>query len=94
MLYLRFFSQAAATASAAEVHDEDKAQMDDETFARIRLAVQALPAKYREPVVLRYLQELSTNEIARILSISKNALNVRLNRARERLRQNLAELIG
>jgi len=94
MLYLRFFSKAAAKASATGTCNEGKAQMDDETFQEIRHAVQALPLKYREPVVLRYLQELSMEETARILSISKNALQVRLNRARERLRHDLAELIG
>jgi RNA polymerase sigma-70 factor (ECF subfamily) len=66
--------------------------MDSETFERVRRAVQALPAKYREPVVLRYLQELGTDQISRILGISKNALQVRLNRARARLREDLAEL--
>lgn len=94
MLYLRFFSQPADKASVAPAHAADKTPMDDETFDKVRLAVQALPAKYREPVVLRYLQELSTDETARILSISKNVLQVRLSRARERLRQDLAELIG
>jgi len=93
MLYLRFFSKAAATTSATGDCDEDKAQVDDETFHKVRLAVQALPLKYREPVVLRYLQELSTDEIIRILGISDNALQVRLSRARERLRRDLAELI-
>jgi RNA polymerase sigma-70 factor (ECF subfamily) len=67
--------------------------MDNETFNRVRLAVKALPAKYREPIVLRYLQELSVTESSRILGISENTLHVRLNRARECLRQKLAELI-
>jgi RNA polymerase sigma-70 factor (ECF subfamily) len=66
--------------------------METEAFERIRSAVEALPAKYREPVVLRYLQELPTDQISRILGISKNALQVRLNRARARLKLNLAEL--
>ncbi len=93
MLYLRFFSQAAAKTSAVLDSTADKVLMNDETFDKVRLAVQALPLKYREPVVLRYLQELSMGEIAQILSISKNALQVRLSRARERLRGDLAELI-
>jgi len=66
--------------------------MDSETFNRVRRAIRALPVKYREPVVLRYLQELPTDQISRILGISKNSLQVRLNRARERLREDLAEL--
>jgi RNA polymerase sigma-70 factor (ECF subfamily) len=67
--------------------------MDEETFDRVRRAVNALSPKYREAVVLRYLQELPTDEICRILGISSNALQVRLNRARERLRQQLGKLI-
>jgi RNA polymerase sigma-70 factor (ECF subfamily) len=93
MLHIKFFSQAAAKASAVLDSTADKVLMDDETFDKVRHAVQALPAKYREPVVLRYLQELSMDEIARILNISRNALQVRLSRARERLRGDLAELI-
>ena len=42
---------------------------------------------------LRYLQELDTDEISRILGVSKNTLNVRLSRARKRLKEDLAELI-
>jgi len=67
--------------------------MDNETFNRVRHAVTALPAKYREPIVLRYLQGLSINESSRILGISENTLQVRLNRARKRLRRELTELI-
>jgi RNA polymerase sigma-70 factor (ECF subfamily) len=70
----------------------DKSQMDSESFERVRRAVQGLPAKYREAVVLRYLQKLPTDQISLILGISKNALQVRLNRARARLREELAEL--
>ncbi len=65
--------------------------MDADEFVQVRRAVAALPAKYCEPVVLRYLQELGTDEISRILDISKNTLNVRLSRARKRLRDDLAK---
>ena len=68
--------------------------MDAEDFGRVCSSVARLPAKYREPVILRYLEELSAEEIARILGVSRNTLNVRLSRARERLRRELAELIG
>ena len=66
--------------------------IDRETCARIRRAVRGLPARYREVVVLRYLQELETTEICRLLGISRNTLNVRLNRARKRLKDDLYEL--
>ena len=67
--------------------------MDAEAFTRIRRAIVRLPATYREPIVLRYLQELPTEEIIRILGVSRNVLNVRLSRAREQLRQELTEWI-
>lgn len=67
--------------------------MDTETLNRVRNAVAALPAKYREPIVLKYIEQLETDEIGQILGISRNALHVRLSRARSRLRQHLGDLI-
>ncbi|MHC4213854.1 MAG: RNA polymerase sigma factor, partial [Planctomycetota bacterium] len=37
----------------------DQRLVESETFEKVRDAVKALPVKYREPVVLRYLQELA-----------------------------------
>jgi RNA polymerase sigma factor (sigma-70 family) len=93
MLRMRQISYSVGNAALFSAHTADKTPMDSETYDRVRRTIAALPAKYREPVVLRYLQELSTDEISRILGISKNALQVRLNRARARLREDLAELI-
>jgi RNA polymerase sigma-70 factor (ECF subfamily) len=90
---LRQFSQAADKALLPSAPTEHDSPMDAETFDHVRSAIAALPAKYREPVVLRYLQELPTGEIGRILGISQNALQVRLSRARKHLKQDLAELI-
>ena len=93
MLRRRRISQAADKALLSSAGTADKTPMDSETFDRVRRAVAALPTKFREPVVLRYLQELPTDQISRVLGISKNALQVRLNRAREHLREGLAEEI-
>jgi len=92
MLRGRRISQAADKGFLTSAGAADKTSMDSETFNRVRRAIQALPAKYREPVVLRYLQELGTDQISRVLGISKNTLQVRLNRARSHLRKDLAEL--
>ena len=75
------------------VETTDTQTVDNETFEQVRHAVAALPAKYREAVVLRYLQELPTDQISRILGISVNTLQVRLSRARERLKHDLAKLM-
>ena len=93
LLRLRTSSRAAGNAPLPSMRTAGSNPMDVETFNRVRSAVAALPAKYREPVVLKYIEELGTDEIARILGISQNALHVRLSRARSRLKQHLNNLI-
>jgi len=89
LLRLRTSSQVADKAKPPSAQTASTNPMDAETFNRVRNAVGALPAKYREPVVLRYIEELGADEIARILGISQNALHVRLSRARKHLKQHL-----
>ena len=71
----------------------DQRLLNSEMFSHIRRAVRALPPKYREPMVLKYLQELPDDKICQLLGLSENALQVRLNRARKRLKEKLTELI-
>jgi RNA polymerase sigma-70 factor (ECF subfamily) len=70
----------------------DEAVAAAERFARVRGAVQRLPVKYREVVVLRYLEEMPVAEIATVLGLSPNAVGVRLNRARRWLKDGLGAL--
>ena len=67
--------------------------MLDETCQAVRLAVQKLPSRSREVVVLHYLDGIGIDEIATILGLSRNAVEVRLHRARNRLRHLLAEFM-
>jgi RNA polymerase sigma-70 factor (ECF subfamily) len=55
----------------------------------IRDAIAQLPDKYRSVVVLRYLQDLSLNEIADILELPVSTVKTRLHRGRESLRRKL-----
>ncbi len=64
--------------------------LDRETCAQVRAAVAELPARDREVVVLRHLEDLPIPEIAHILGLSRNAVEVRLTRARQRLRATLS----
>jgi len=92
MLRLRLFSRARQSVPNASA-PADGTVTKRETFERVRRAVEALPARYREPVVLKYLQQLASDEIARILGISEAALHVRLSRARKKLKETLGELV-
>lgn len=80
--------------------DYGRAARADELFESQELAqkaleaVERLPEAYRAPLVLRDLQELSTEETARILNLEPNAVRTRLHRARLMLRGYLGHLVG
>lgn len=61
----------------------------DDTLWR---AVQRLKPDQREAVVLFYYEDLSTEEIARIVGAASGTVRVRLSRAREQLRKLLEEV--
>lgn len=52
-------------------------------------AIQSLPETYRAVVLLRDVEELSTDETAEVLDISTDAVKTRLHRGRLALRQHL-----
>lgn len=54
-------------------------------------AVYALPRKYREVILLRYYEELSLEEMARILRAPPGTVSARLTRAKQKLRPMLEE---
>jgi RNA polymerase sigma-70 factor (ECF subfamily) len=74
-----------------DVHAQDggfEQRNEDEVLHR---AVLALPKKYREAVVLFYLQDLSLTETAQVLHVAEGTLKVRLFRGREMLRKKLSQ---
>jgi RNA polymerase sigma-70 factor (ECF subfamily) len=52
----------------------------------VRDAIDRLPDNYREVLLLRDIEELSTEEAAQALGVTPNAVKVRLHRARQALR--------
>ncbi len=58
----------------------------EQTRQLVRNAILDLPENYRDVVILRDIQELSTNEAAQTLGITPNAVKIRLHRARQALR--------
>lgn len=59
--------------------------------AELRAAIEQLPAKYREPLLLQILGGFTGVEIAKQLGITANAVMVQLFRARQKLREALVE---
>jgi len=52
----------------------------------VRQSIDKLPDNFRSVLLLRDIEELSTQETARMLNVSANAVKVRLHRARQALR--------
>ncbi len=76
---------------APAAHDSS---LRDEVGAKVRAAVQKLKRDDREVIVLFYLEQLPSAEIATLLGISIGAVDVRLHRARKRLKSALGDLMS
>ena len=72
----------------------DRRVLDEEAAEQLRLAIIELPETLRSVVLLRDLEELSTEDTAEILAISTDAVKTRLHRARLALRRTLAPVLG
>ena len=62
-----------------------------DTRQAVRAAMAALPAEFRQVLVLRYLQEMSYQEIAQALALPEGTVKSRINRAKGQLKALLAE---
>ena len=91
----RFFLHAFAreTADAQTTahleHERDEAAELDERLARLDRAIAALPALYKEPLLLTTVSGLSHKEAAAMLNTTPKAIEMRLARARARLATSL-----
>jgi len=80
-----------ARGSAPEHQPGDVDDLETSTLERLSVsdAVAGLEPRDRELIALRYGADLSTREIARLLDMEPNAIDVALHRARVRLRDEL-----
>jgi len=56
-------------------------------FQRVEKALSIMPLTYREAIILRYHEELTTRDISAALQISQSAAKMRISRGLEMLRQ-------
>ena len=71
---------------ASEWAPADALVMRDEVCQLVRASIDRLPDSYRTVLLLRDIEELSTEETAQALGITVTAVKVRLHRARQALR--------
>ena len=90
------FNEVFAEADTAEPEDPATngvaALISSYEGEAITRAVQALPDKYRLPIVLAYYADASYEEIADNLGITSNHVGVLLSRGRDQLRRDLSTL--
>jgi RNA polymerase sigma-70 factor (ECF subfamily) len=84
--WLPRFAADGHPAEAAEPWPADAGTEARERREQVRRAIDRLPESYRTVVILRDIEELSTDEAAEALGISPGAVKVRLHRARQALR--------
>ena len=72
----------------------DRAQ-EKEARQSLLEAVHELPERYRAPIILRYMEDLSYKEIAAVLEISLKNVEIRIHRAKKMLYERLKDrLLG
>lgn len=91
----------SAAADMNAVHEVDSARDDvaspesifqrRQDIDRVRHAIDALPDEFREAIVLREIEGLAYKQIAQVLSVPVGTVMSRLSRARERLKELLAD---
>lgn len=84
---LDMYSQIAIEEALPE---EQLEQM--ELQERIQYEISRLPEKYRSVIVLKYIEELSLQEISEILDMPLGTVKTRIHRGREALRKQLNNL--
>jgi RNA polymerase sigma-70 factor (ECF subfamily) len=78
------------------VEDQDLDALEDDRLGSVhgqiamREALHALPAVYREPLLLQVLGGFSCEEIAKLMNVTPGAVMTRLSRARTALRKGAA----
>jgi RNA polymerase sigma-70 factor (ECF subfamily) len=71
----------------------DEAVLRTEMAALLEQLIAALPGKLRDPLTLSTVEEMSPADIAEVLGVNEAAVRSRLFRARQILREKLAQLL-
>jgi len=82
----RFEEDGHISVPASEWVASETLAMREEVGRLVRASIDRLPDSYRTVLLLRDIEELSTDETAQALGISPIAVKVRLHRARQALR--------
>lgn len=83
----RFLEDGHHASHPAEWREDAQTLLERrETREFVRASIEQLPESYRTVLLLRDIEEMDTEEVARVLAVTPNVVKVRLHRARQALR--------
>ena len=85
------YDEALSDTLASPTPSPLQGELDASRRRQVLAAIDALPDRYRAPLVLRYYADLEYDAIAELLLVTKNQVATLLFRGRRRLRETLAE---
>ncbi len=77
-----------------ELRPVDELVADREVRTLVTAEIDTLPDTYRNVLILRDIEEMSTREVADVLQISESAVRIRLHRARAALKKKLEPVLA
>src|SRR5690349_5299205 len=86
------FETTAAMEEPAEKKPQERQYARFEIAEAVRLAISELKPAFRLPILLKYVEGLSYEEIAEVMNCSKGTVASRLNRGHSQLAKRLAHL--
>jgi RNA polymerase sigma-70 factor (ECF subfamily) len=86
------FGESTPVANIEERRPQEKRYAKLEIADSVQAAIRELKPKFRMPILLKYVEDLSYEEIATVLSCTKGTVASRLNRGHKALAQKLAHL--
>jgi RNA polymerase sigma-70 factor (ECF subfamily) len=88
------FPEESARAAPEACGPQEEDLVRRQSREAVRVAVARLSPRLRLPILLRYLEDLSYEEIAEVLGCGKGTVASRLNRGHRQLARRLASLRG
>jgi RNA polymerase sigma-70 factor (ECF subfamily) len=75
--------------SGFDPSSDDREEADEFEVKEAMGIIDNLDPKYREPILLRYVEDMSVKEIAQLLGEAENTVSVRIHRGLEKIRSQI-----
>lgn len=85
------YSLESLKESGFDPETDEREHADDFDIEKALSVLDELDPKYRDPITMRYIEDLSIKEIAKVLDEQENTVSVRIHRGLEKLRTLLPE---